>query len=52
MSHGNAGRAVAVTAASTRMIYSARRLPGYGRNFLDAAALRAEGWTYYGMGRP
>ena len=23
-----------------------------GRNCLDAAAWRAEGWTYYGMGRP
>jgi len=23
-----------------------------GRNFLDAAAWRAAGWTYYGMGRP
>ena len=23
-----------------------------GRNCLDAAAWRAAGWTYYGMGRP
>ncbi len=23
-----------------------------GRNGLDAAAWRAEGWAYYGMGRP
>ena len=31
---------------------TAGRIVVDGRNCLDAAAWRAEGWTYFGMGRP